>query len=64
LLIQAISNHALIELARTSSKRRFRQYFLSTADRLRDNPAVVIIGPDETLFELGIELFAARIEKG
>lgn len=53
----------LTELASTLSKRKFRHHFLSTIKRLRENPAVVIIGPDDTLFELGIELFAARTDK-
>jgi hypothetical protein len=53
----------LTELASALSKQRLRQHFLRTLEKLRLNPAVVIIEPDAALFEAGIALFAARDDK-
>jgi len=53
----------LTELANSLSKQRNRQLFLQTLRKLRSNPTAVIIGPEQNLFEAGIDLFAARNDK-
>jgi hypothetical protein len=53
----------LTELANSLSKRDTRIGFLNTLETLRANPAVVIVGHDEHLYEAGIELYRARADK-
>lgn len=53
----------LTELANALCKQEVRGAFLSTLQRLRSNPAVTIIKPDQRWFDAGVELFAARPDK-
>jgi len=53
----------LTELANSLAGRRTRAGFLKMSDSLRSNPAVVIVAPEQGLFEAGIELYAARPDK-
>lgn len=53
----------LIELANSLSRRAHRQKFLTTLERLRSDPGVLIIDPEPALYEAGIHLYAAQSDK-
>jgi predicted nucleic acid-binding protein len=53
----------LTELANSLSKRISRNGFVQTLSKLRSDPTVVIVGPESSLFDAGIDLYAARHDK-
>ena len=53
----------LLEFANAVSKSRRRHYFPSLWDDLKQNPQMIIIPPDEALFEEGTELYRNRPDK-
>jgi predicted nucleic acid-binding protein len=53
----------LMELANTLSMRHTRAGFVNTFDALRSNPMAVVLGPDQRLYDKGVELYRARPDK-
>jgi len=53
----------LTELGNALSKQSLRGAFLDTLTALRSDPEAVVIGPEQRLFDAGIELYAARTDK-
>ena len=53
----------LTELADAMSDPHNRGEFIATLNDFKSNPQAAIIGPDASLFEEGIQLYAARRDK-
>jgi predicted nucleic acid-binding protein len=53
----------LLELANTLSKRGTRAGFVNTFDAVRSNPMAVILGPEQRLYDKGVEPYRARADK-
>jgi uncharacterized protein len=53
----------LTEVGNASSSPENRQAFLRLLDMLRSSPDVIILGPNQELFERGLELYRRRPDK-
>jgi uncharacterized protein len=53
----------LTELANSLSQRNTRDGFVRTLKALRSNPTTLITGPEQRLYDAGIELYQARPDK-
>jgi predicted nucleic acid-binding protein len=53
----------LTELANSLRKPPARDGFLRALEALRTNPTSLFVGPDQLLFNAGVELFAERPDK-
>lgn len=53
----------MTELADGLSRAATRALFITLEQRLRNDPRVTIIGPDERVFEAGLDLYRRRPDK-